>query len=161
VLWLLAAAVPFIVATIRCKPPDTSHAAIAPVRAAADVKQIMSGLIDPGADVVWESVGTVVTKASAEEHRPRTDAEWQVVRDAALQLTEGGNLLMLGDRAKDRETWWRMSRALVVARMVSCGVVSTTTILLGMSCSPHLPARFDRRPHTLLALAAARSPCRV
>jgi hypothetical protein len=64
VLWLLAAAIPFVVATTRCKPRAPTQAAavapvtpVAPVRAVANVKHIMSGLIDPGADVVWESVG--------------------------------------------------------------------------------------------------------
>jgi len=79
----------------------------------------MAGLIDPGADLVWESVAITITRSGTQERRPQTDAEWLAVRNAALQLTEGGNLLMLGDRARDHDAWWRMSRALVDAGAVA------------------------------------------
>lgn len=79
----------------------------------------MAGLIDPAADIVWGSVGTIITASHTEERRPRTDKEWEEVRNAALHLTEGANLLMLGDRAKDHDAWWRMSRALVDAGAVA------------------------------------------
>lgn len=75
----------------------------------------MAGLIDPAADVVWGAVGTIVTKQGTEERRPRTDQEWDAVRNAAVGLTEGGNLLMLGGRVKDRGAWLAMSRALTDA----------------------------------------------
>lgn len=109
-------------AAVRCErrtaPPASAHAG-PPLRAVANVTQLMAGLIDPAADTVWESVGTIVSAAGTEERRPRTDEEWLAVRNAALHLTEGGNLLMLGDRAKDQEAWWRMSRALVDAGAVA------------------------------------------
>ena len=40
--------------TVSCGGP-----APPPLRLHADVKQIMAAVIDPAADVVWESVGTI------------------------------------------------------------------------------------------------------
>jgi hypothetical protein len=121
--WALAVVAPLAVSTARCRPRDTPSSSsvtpAAPLRPVAGIKQIMAGLIDPGADLVWESVATTITRSGTEERRPRSDEEWVAVRNAALQLTEGGNLLMLGDRAKDRDAWWRMSRALVDAGAVA------------------------------------------
>jgi hypothetical protein len=131
-LWMLAISVPFALALelgaqkpAPVKGKKAAHAdaggasGAAPVHAVASVKQLMAGLIDPAADAVWGSVGTIITAAGTEERRPRTDKEWEEVRNAALHLTEGGNLLMLGDRAKDHDAWWRMSRALVDAGAVA------------------------------------------
>jgi hypothetical protein len=129
-LWLLAVSVPFALAlglgAPKPPPPATRVSAAAavakggaPIRPVASVKQLMAGVIDPAADTVWESVGTIISAAGIEERRPRTDKEWEAVRNAALHLTEGGNLLMLGDRAKDHDAWWRMSRALVDAGAVA------------------------------------------
>jgi hypothetical protein len=137
-LWLLAVSVPFALAlglgtpkalpSAAAAPAATVPAAAAatvaaakgaPIRPVASIKQLMAGVIDPAADTVWESVGTIISAAGTEERRPRTDKEWEAVRNAALHLTEGGNLLMLGDRAKDHDAWWRMSRALVDAGAVA------------------------------------------
>lgn len=86
-----------------------------PLKAVGSVQQIMATLIDPNADAVWESVGTIIDERGTEERRPRTGAEWNAVAASALALAESGNLLMLEGRAKDRDAWLRMSRALVDA----------------------------------------------
>ena len=86
-----------------------------PFTPVADVKQIMEMVIDPAAEVVWESVGFVITADGEQEVLPRNDAEWAVVRNSAMILAESGNLLMIGDRAKGEGPWMIMSRALVEA----------------------------------------------
>jgi cytochrome c553 len=116
-LWLLALATPIVLAAARGE--QRKAATSPPIRAEASIKQLMAGLIDPAADTVWESVGTIISAAGTEERRPKTDKEWEAVRNAALHLTEGGNLLMLGHRAKDHDAWWRMSRTLVDAGAVA------------------------------------------
>jgi hypothetical protein len=74
---------------------------------------MMQGIVDPSADVVWESVATIFTKDHVEERRPRTTEEWAHVRSNAMILTESGNLLMMAPRAKDGGDWMKMAQALV------------------------------------------------
>lgn len=95
--------------------PAAASPAAAPFKPVGSVKQIMTTLIDPHADAVWESVGTIIDANGVQERRPRTDAEWASVAGSALALAEAGNLLMLDGRAPDRDAWLRMSRALVDA----------------------------------------------
>ena len=83
-----------------------------PIRLHADLKQIMAAVVDPAADVVWESVGTIVTAEGTEEIRPRDDEEWTQVAQAAWVLTESANSLMIGNRPKDTSDWMRFAQDL-------------------------------------------------
>ena len=76
-------------------------------------------VVDPAADVVWESVGAIITAEGTEEIFPKNDREWATVRNSALVLAESGNLLMLGERAKGEGPWMTMSQALVEAARVA------------------------------------------
>jgi len=86
-----------------------------PFKPVADTKLLMQSVIDPSADIVWDSVKTIVTAAGTEEIRPRTDAEWIAVRNSAITLAESGNLLMIIPRAKDDGEWMTRSRELIDA----------------------------------------------
>jgi hypothetical protein len=93
--------------TISCGGP-----APPPLRLHADLKQIMAAVVDPAADVVWDSVGTIITSDGAEEIKPRDDEEWTVVSQAAWVLTESANSLMIGNRPKDTADWMRFAQDL-------------------------------------------------
>ena len=84
-----------------------------PFKPVADVKQLMQAVVDPAADVVWGAVGTIDSKDGIQEIFPKNDAEWLVVRNAAITLAEGGNLLMMDGRAKDRGEWVKHSQDLI------------------------------------------------
>jgi hypothetical protein len=84
-----------------------------PYKPVADVKQLMQGIVDPSADVVWESVAMIFTKEGVEDRRPKTADEWAHVRNHAMMLTEAGNLLMMPSRAKDGGEWMQMAQELV------------------------------------------------
>ncbi len=86
-----------------------------PFKPIADTKLLMQSVIDPNADIVWESVKTIVTAAGTEEIRPRTDADWTIVRNSAITLAESGNLLMMVPRAKDGGEWMTRARELIDA----------------------------------------------
>ena len=86
-----------------------------PFRPVASVSELMSTMFDPAADVVWDAVGTIITHDGVEHWEPETDEEWAAVLRGAVTLTESANLLMIGDRARDQETWMRMSQAMVAA----------------------------------------------
>jgi rRNA maturation endonuclease Nob1 len=77
------------------------------------VKQLMQAAIDPSSEVLFEAVGTVVSSSGVEEIAPQTEEEWAEVRNSALVLAESGNLLMMGERARDRGEWMKLSQALV------------------------------------------------
>ncbi len=86
-----------------------------PFTPVSDVKLLMQRVVDPAADAVWDSVGTIITIDGIEEIAPQTDEEWTAVRYGAAVLMESGNLLMLGDRARDNEAWMRLSADLAEA----------------------------------------------
>ena len=67
--------------------------------------QLMQAIIIPSSDAVW-AVGA---------EAPKNDEEWTKVRNNALALAESGNLLMIGDRAKDQGEWMKASQLLVDA----------------------------------------------
>src|SRR5215470_1238950 len=64
----------------------------------ATVKDIMDSLVDPGSDVLWDSVETVVSAKGTEEKAPHTDEEWKNVRNHAIMLLEATNLLLVPGR---------------------------------------------------------------
>ena len=77
------------------------------------MKQLMTAVVDPAADVIWGSVGTIVSAEGTEERFPKTDEEWTAVLNSAFVITESGNLMMIGSRAKDSGEWMRQSQALI------------------------------------------------
>lgn len=80
--------------TRREEPPPTQ----AQFRPTATVKDIMTSVIDPEADVLWNSVATIVSLSGTEERAPKTDEEWAAVRRSAVQLVEATNLLRIPGR---------------------------------------------------------------
>ena len=111
---LFVGGIGFIIAaerTRRAAGPD--GATSAEVRAAppvATVRQIMTGMIQPAAEGIWESVSTTVSLAGTDEKQPRTDEEWARVGTNAALLVESSTLLLQGDRAVDSGDWSRLAR---------------------------------------------------
>jgi hypothetical protein len=105
--------------TIGCDgaPPPAAAptAAPPPFHTTLTTQQLMGWIIDPTADVIWNSVGTTVSEKGTEEHQPRTDEEWATMRNAAAVLIESGNLLMLDKRPVDKEQWMTVARGMADA----------------------------------------------
>lgn len=93
-------------------PPAPVAPAGAPFHVQLGVQQVMNWIIDPNADVIWESVGTIITEQGRQELQPKTDEDWAAVRNSAAVLVESGNALMLDGRAFDREEWMRAARGM-------------------------------------------------
>jgi hypothetical protein len=70
-------------------------------------KDLMNWILDPNADVVWASVGTIVTAEGEQKFAPTTDEQWTAVRNSAATVIEAGNLLMLGGRARNQDDWMK------------------------------------------------------
>jgi hypothetical protein len=59
------------------------------------VKELMRDMIDPASDLVFDSVGTVITKRGRVEKVPKTDADWDKIRIGAVTMAEGAYLLKI------------------------------------------------------------------
>jgi len=104
--WRLAAG---LALTMGCGGGPTAP----PFRPIADNKVLMNSLIDPNADILWDSVKTIMTHDTTEEIRPRSEAEWTTLRNSGVALAESGNLLMMPPRAKDGDQWMKAAQALI------------------------------------------------
>jgi hypothetical protein len=69
-----------------------------PFRLTATIQEIMDAEVDPAADFLWASVGFVATTKGAEDKQPRTDKEWETVRNNVIILIEATNLLAMPGR---------------------------------------------------------------
>lgn len=93
-------------------PPPPPPPAAPPFHTILDLRQFMLLVIDPAADLVWDSVKTVMSKKGTEEISPKTDEQWNTVRTGAATMAEAANLLMLEGRAKDKQEWMAAARRL-------------------------------------------------
>lgn len=80
----------------------------------ANVKQVMQWVLDPAADFIWDSAGTIITAEGRTELAPTTDEGWAKVRDHAAIVAESGNLLMMPGRAAGSD-WIEHARGLQLA----------------------------------------------
>jgi len=83
--------------------------------AIANVKQVMSVILEPAADTYWDAVGTIIDTTGTEEIAPKNAEEWAEVWRAAVVVAESGNLLMMEGRARDKDQWMRLASQLVDA----------------------------------------------
>ncbi len=79
----------------------------------ANTAQLMNWILDPHADIVWASVGSIITKEGEQQLAPKTEADWVLVRNAAATVAEAGNLLMLAPHARDQGDWAAMTRRMI------------------------------------------------
>jgi hypothetical protein len=84
----------------------------------ASVKDLMNWVIDPNADAIWGSVGTVISEDGREDFHPISDEQWAALRNSAAIVAESGNLLMMKGRAIEEEEWMKTSRGLIDAAML-------------------------------------------
>lgn len=115
---LFISGIGFIIAGARtaqaASPVEAEAPAITPV---ATVKQIMGGIVGPSAMVVFDAVGTVVDATGIHEKAPSTDTEWAAVGASGAALVESANLMVMGNRAIDRQDWVKMAKAMADAGM--------------------------------------------
>ena len=84
-----------------------------PFKPIADDKLLMQSVVDPNADLIWDAVKTIETKDGTQNIRPKTDAEWVAVRNAAVTLAESGNLLMMVPRARNGGEWMQLAQDMI------------------------------------------------
>jgi hypothetical protein len=85
-----------------------------PYQSIINIHQTMAWILDPAAEVIWDSAGTIITAQGHQELAPTTDEGWAKVLHAAATLTEAGNLLMMpGSAAGD--DWIEYAQGLTAA----------------------------------------------
>lgn len=86
-----------------------------PYRPVADVKLLMSHIMEPAAEVYWDAVGIIVDENGEHQIEPITNEDWDAVTHAAYVVAESGNLLMMPTRAKDGGEWIAASQLMIEA----------------------------------------------
>ena len=98
-------------------PPTETDPAPA-YRPITNVKQTMDWILDPAADVIWDSAGAIITAEGETDLAPTTDEGWELVRNSAAVAAETGNLLMMPGRAAGPD-WVAYSEELTAAAVVA------------------------------------------
>lgn len=86
-----------------------------PYRPVADVKVLMTSIMEPAAEVYWDAVGIIIDEKGEQHIEPRTTEEWDAVLNAAYVVAESGNLLMMPTRARDGGAWMAASQRMIEA----------------------------------------------
>jgi hypothetical protein len=107
---ILCASALLLLAACENNPPPVNT----PYQFVNDVHHTMELIVDPAADVIWGSAGTIITEEGRRELAPTTDEGWHKVEAAAAVLTESGNLLMMPGRSAG-EDWMEYSAGLIEA----------------------------------------------
>jgi hypothetical protein len=55
-------------------------------------------VIDPNIDPIWESIQTISTADGIEEKHPKTDEDWQRLKNHAIVVREAANLILIERR---------------------------------------------------------------
>ena len=106
-----------------CSAPEESDSNTASTgtsfNTALDVAQVMTLVLEPASDILWDSGGWVLDAAGYEELYPTTDEGWDYVRAQAAVVVESGNMLALPGRALDNDAWMIYSEGLSSAGMLA------------------------------------------
>ncbi len=82
-----------------------------------DMKQVMNLVLEPAADVVWDSAGYIVTIEGETNLAPTDEEGWLRVQAAGGTLVEAGNALMLPGRHDGQADWLEFSAAISATGM--------------------------------------------
>lgn len=85
-----------------------------PYEPVTDIRHTMKFIIDPTADIIWDSAGSIITEAGERDLAPDTPEAWIKVEAAAAMLAESGNLLMMPGRSAGPE-WDEYAGGLISA----------------------------------------------
>ncbi len=70
-------------------------AGVRPAQDLLSVREVMRHIVNPAAETYWAHSGVVDTEAGSDDRTPTSEADWKITVDAAAQVMEAGNLLMM------------------------------------------------------------------
>ena len=83
-----------------------------------DHHHMMDWVLDPAAEIIWDSAGTIITAEGERELAPTTDEGWEHVASGAATLAEASNLLMLPGRSMG-EDWDAYAKVLMTTSITA------------------------------------------
>ncbi len=108
---------------VACSAPEESGSNTASTgtsfNTTLDIAQVMTLVLEPASDILWDSGGWVLDASGYEELYPTTDEGWDYVRAQAAVVVESGNMLALPGRALDNDAWMIYSEGLSSAGMLA------------------------------------------
>lgn len=96
-------------AVVACQPEPP------PFDESLALREVMLHVVEPAAEVYWDSVGIIIDADGTHEIAPSNSREWLAVENAAATLTESGNLLLTPGRQRDDPRWTEMAQAMSAA----------------------------------------------
>jgi len=120
----------FLVALASCA--GQQQASGPQYEAVTDIHHTMDLIIDPAADLIWSSAGSIITEAGERDLAPTTLEAWTRVEAAAAVITESGNLLMMPGRSAGPD--WND---------YSSGLISTGKLAMAAAQQQDADALFD------------------
>ncbi len=97
------------------EPPAVSAA----YQATASVHDFMYWVLEPAADVIWDSAGFILTEDGEVDLQPTTQEGWDAVRNGATVVAEAGNLLMMPGYRVEEADWIEYSSGLIAAGLAA------------------------------------------
>ena len=76
------------------------------------MNEIMGDIIDPAAQILWHSAGTITDEKGTTSLTPTTEEGWLAADNAMTTVAEAGTLLMLPGRARDNGEWIKLAKEL-------------------------------------------------
>jgi hypothetical protein len=118
----LACAVPAFAQTPTAPKPAPPAA---PVSTLLSVRDVMRHIVNPAAETYWAHTGVIDDEKGSNDRTPTTQAGWDQTVNAAAQVAEAGNLLMMDGRARDPGgPWMKYAKALNAAGMAGMAAAS-------------------------------------
>lgn len=119
----------FLAILANCSAPDEgdndSVSADTAYNMNLDVAQVMTLVLEPASDILWDSGGWIIDASGYEELYPTTDEGWAYVRAQAAIVVESGNMLALPGRAVDSDAWMIYSKGLSDAGILAMESAAT------------------------------------
>ncbi|GJM13903.1 MAG: hypothetical protein DHS20C12_23060 [Pseudohongiella sp.] len=116
----------FLAACSAPEEPAPTVSADAPAyNTSLTVPEVMTLVLEPASDILWDSGGWVLDASGYEELYPTTDEGWAYVRAQAAVVVESGNMLALPGRAEDSDAWMIYSKGLSDAGMMAMEAAAT------------------------------------
>lgn len=85
-----------------------------------DIHQLMKAVVEPLANIIWNSSGTVSNATGEHDLTPTTDEGWLTTQSAAATIAESGNLLLMPQYADGRGAdWQQFARSLARVGMLA------------------------------------------
>ena len=99
---------PLVLIGCSAEPPP-----LPPYKVVGDIQSTMEHILEPAADVIWDSAGWILTMESEQQLAPTTEEGWLKVRHSAQVVAETGNLLMMPGRTLPGSDWMEISGGLI------------------------------------------------